>query len=231
MNRGEIVHNAERLPELQIPIQKYHIVFNDKPDVWYARSGSGKRWTGQSRRFPFLNSDSFFAMNLSGAVLGRDTNIFLESPIDIGTIPTPETFKNYSYLGELMTNQEHKIHIARHEVGHMAVHHDLAVILQHLTPGQELEFLDTMSQAAARSRRKKAFPLSMLHKFGSVYNTDQKRFIEDLAEMYAVKARSFVEGSNIWERYRRLTINSNPQLESLFIVMEELFKESQKLQY
>lgn len=229
MDDLEIIRNAETSPDLQNPIQKYHIVFHEQPG--WACSGTRKRWSGQSKRFPFLNSDTFFAQELNSAVQGRDTITTLESSIYLGTAPAPELVKGWSYLGERMNDRQFKLHLARHEVGHQAVGHDLAVVLQRLTPGKELEFLQTMSQVASGSRRDGSFPLSMLYKHGAIYTTDEKRFIEDLAEMYAVRTRSFVEGNHVWQRYKNLAVQSNPQLEFLFIVMEELFKESQKLQY
>src|SRR5579883_3447277 len=227
---GEIVRTVERAVEVLNPIQRYNISVGENKNRWDCE-GQPVRPNRPSRLFPFINNPSdLLASELAGAAIGREFSTIPEYPIRLGTVLPPLEIRKLSFLGEHMSDEQMRAHLLRHEVGHAAIDRDLAAVLQRMVPGNELAYLRTMMFLAEDSREEGRMPLSQLYKL-NVYRTPEKRFIEDMAEMYAIKARSFVEGPQIWNHYRQLVTRSNPDLETLFDVIDELFKESQRLTY
>lgn len=226
---SEITKTVETARELVNPIQKYNISISENPNTWECY-GIPVRPNRSSTLFPFLNTNDPLAAELSGGPIGREFSTIPEFPIKLGTLLPPQNIRTLTYVGESFTDQEMRSHLLRHEVGHAAINRDLAFVLQNAVPGNEILYLRTMMKLAQNIREKGAIPLSKLYML-HVYKTDEKKFVEDLAEMYAVRARSYMEGHQIWDQYQKLVTSSNPDLASLFGVIDELFKESQKLTY
>ena len=229
MSLDSIGQHLAEIPEAHVPMGKYAISFQEKKG-WDCY-GVPSKSTKPSSRFAFLNSDDFFARNMSGAVAGRETRNVPEYPIYLGERLPPAQIRGLTFLGERMTDAEFQKYLVLHEIGHAAFNRDMALVLANLVPENEINYLRTMSEVAKRSREEGKIPLSKLYTL-ACYDSDEKKFLEDLADMYAIYGCSQTQGKEqMWDYYKSLVLRSNSDLESLFTVIEELYRESQKGEY
>lgn len=211
---------------LDNPRRRYNISITYVPGWRSQALPSSPPKNFRSQLFPFLNesADPLTRM-LCGAVFGREILVIPEFPIRLGTSLPPDSMRRLSYQGELLSDTEMRSHVRAHEVGHAAMHRDLAAVLQQLVPGNELQFMRAM-QLQAEISRANGYPLTMVAQLHN-YDTPEKKIAEDLAEMYAIRLRAS-GNSALWESYKKFVSQSNPHAHMLFAVIEQLFQESQK---